>query len=65
MYLEIYFKGTFYENADKLNTLIQDFIKINKLQVIGDIYVLPIENHLFYDDTEQYINKIFVQTVKE
>ena len=65
MYLEIYFKGTFYENADKLNALIQDFIKINKLQVIGDIYVLPIENHLFYDDTEQYINKIFVQTVKE
>ena len=65
MYLEIYFKGTFYNNAAKLKTLLQDFMQLNSLIPVDDIYVLPIENHLFYDDTEEYINKIFVRTVKK
>ena len=65
MYLEIYFKGTFYSNAEKLNALLQDFMKRNDLVPVDDIYILPIENHLFYDDTEKYINKIFVRTIKK
>ena len=65
MYLEVYFKGTFYDNAARLNTLLQDFMKLNNLTPVDDVYILPIENHLFYDDTEKYINKIFVRTIKK
>jgi hypothetical protein len=65
MYLEVYFNGTFYDNAARLNTLLQDFMKLNNLTPVDDVYILPIENHLFYDDTEKYINKIFVRTIKK
>ena len=60
-YLEIYFKGTYYTNFSKLVTLIKNFIEENSLRVVGDVYILTIENHLFYNDTDDYINKIFLK----
>ena len=65
LYLEIYFKGTFYQNFPKLVDLINKFMELNELEASGDIYILTIENHLFYKDTNEYINKIFLNVKKK
>lgn len=65
MYLEIYFKGTYYKNFSKLVNLISKFMELNELEPIGDIYILTMENHLFYKDTDEYINKIFLNVKKK
>ena len=64
LYVEIYFKGTFYENAVPVSTSIEEFLQANKLQAVGDVYVLPIENHLLHNDPSKYINKVFLQVEK-
>lgn len=64
-YLEIYFKGTYYQNFHNLMNLINDFLEKNDLESSGDIYILTIENHLFYKDTDEYINKIFFKVNKK
>lgn len=65
LYLEIYFKGTYYKNFPNLVELINKFMELNELEAIGDIYILTIENHLFYKDTQEYINKIFLNVKKK
>ena len=64
LYVEIYFKGTFYENAVPVSNAIEEFLHANKLQAVGDIFVLPIENHLLHNDPSKYINKVFLQVEK-
>lgn len=65
LFLEIYFKGTYYENFSNLTQLIKQFMELNDLEAVGDIYILTIENHLFYKDTDEYINKIFLNVRKK
>ncbi|MDY6029450.1 MAG: MerR family transcriptional regulator [Acidaminococcaceae bacterium] len=60
LYLEINFKGTFYQNINSLAEKCSYFLAINNLQIQSDIYVLPIENHWFAENTDNYRNKIFV-----
>ncbi len=64
LYVEVYFKGTFYENAQTVSKNIEQFLKANDLQAVGDVYVLPIENHLLHNDPGNYINKVFLQVEK-
>ena len=64
LYVEIYFKGTFYENAVPVSNEIEEFLHANKLQAVGDVFVLPIENHLLHNDPSKYINKVFLQVEK-
>ena len=64
LYVEIYFKGTFYENAVPVSNAIEEFLHANKLQAVGDVFVLPIENHLLHNDPDKYINKVFLQVEK-
>lgn len=65
MYVEIYFKDTFYKNAKRLSSMIDEFLEKNNLVPVGDVYILPIENHLFYSETDKYINKIFLNVVQK
>ncbi|MBQ7317706.1 MAG: MerR family transcriptional regulator [Phascolarctobacterium sp.] len=65
LYVEVYFKGTFYENAAIVSKNIEEFLKINSLLPVGEVYVLPIENHLLHNDPTRYINKIFLQVRKQ
>jgi DNA-binding transcriptional MerR regulator len=60
-YLEIYFQGTYYKNRSQLLESVNSFLKQHDLEVAGDVYILTIENHLYYDNTSEYINKIFFQ----
>ena len=64
LYVEIYFQGTFYENAVPVSKAIEEFLQANKLQAVGDVFVLPIENHLLHNDPSKYINKVFLQVEK-
>ena len=64
-YLEIYFKGTYYKNFSSLVMLINNYIEENGLEVVSDVYILTIENHLFYNETDEYINKIFLKVQKK
>ena len=64
LYVEVYFKGTFYENAEVVSKNIEHFLNANDLQAVGDVYVLPIENHLLHNDPSNYINKVFLQVEK-
>lgn len=61
LYLEIYFEGTFYGSSDELSKKITRFLKLNELQAVSDVFILPIENHWFSISTDKYINKIFLQ----
>ena len=60
LYLEIIFQGTFYKNGAELRQRIQKFLQANQLRPLGDVYVLPYENHWFTEDCNQYISKIFL-----
>ena len=64
LYAEIYFQGTFYDNAFNVSNTIETFLNANELKAISDVYVLPIENHLLHNDPSKYINKVFLQVEK-
>lgn len=61
LYLEIIFRGTFYSNGPKLVARLKKFLEANELRALGNIYVLPVENHWFSRETTTYINKIFLR----
>lgn len=61
LYLELYFQGTYASQAAQLKEKIAVFMERNDFASCSDVYVLPIENHWFYDDTTAYINLIFLQ----
>ncbi len=65
LYLEMIFSGTFYENGNSLVKRITDFLEANKMTAVGDIYVLPLENHWFSCSCSQYVNKIFLRVVDQ
>jgi len=65
LYLEMVFSGTFYENGNRLVKRITDFLEANKMTAVGDIYVLPLENHWFSCSCSQYVNKIFLRVVDQ
>lgn len=61
LYLEIYFSGPFYNQAKQLKDKVCRFLQVNELEACSDIYVLPIENHWLCENTEEYINLLFMQ----
>lgn len=60
-YITIYFSGTFYQNSENLSKQLSDFLKMNKLIPVSDIFILPIENHWLTNNSKNYITKIFLQ----
>lgn len=64
MYLEIFFQGSYFQNAKRIREKINKFINANDLYIAGDVYVLPIDNHWFSKNSDEYITKIFMH-VKE
>ena len=61
LYLELYFKGTYSTQAAQLKEKIYAFMQRNDFAPCSNIYVLPIENHWLNEDTNNYINLIFLQ----
>lgn len=61
LYCEMTFDGTFYEKADSISGIIRQQLKKYKLQPVDDIFVLPIQNHWFTKDHNQYVTKLFFQ----
>ena len=63
--MEIYFQGTYYKNRSQLLETIKKFLQHHDLEVDGDVYILTIENHLYYNNTSEYINKIFFKVISK
>lgn len=61
LYLEIYFSDTFYKQAPSLAVKIKDFLKKNNFIAASDIFIVPIENHWLCQNTNNYINKLFLK----
>lgn len=64
LFLEICFQGSYFSNAKRIREKIHQFLKQNNLYFVGDIYIMPVDNHWFTKNSKEYITKIFVQ-VKE
>lgn len=64
LYLEYYFKGTYCQNSTSISQELQKFLKINGFRILGDIYVLPIENHWLNKNSDEYFNMIFMRIDK-
>ena len=61
LYLEYYFKGTYCQNNEQISQELQKFININGFKILGDIYVLPIENHWLTKNCNDYFNMLFMR----
>ena len=59
LYCEMTFDGTFYEKADEISQIIQQQLEKYKLKPVGDIFVLPIKNHWFTRNQQEYVTKLF------
>lgn len=61
MYCEICFTGTYYENAEDLVRRLKKFLAANGMVPSSDVYILPIANHWFTENTDDYVTKLFLQ----
>ena len=61
LYCEMTFDGTFYEKADEVNKKIKQQLEKYKLKPVGDVFVLPVKNHWFTRNQQDYVTKLFFQ----
>ena len=61
LYLRIHFLGTYYEHIQSIHQKIMDYLSRNQMEIIGDIYDLPLKNHWQTNDTRTYINQLSLQ----
>ncbi|QDR79733.1 MerR family transcriptional regulator [Sporomusa termitida] len=61
LYLTMRFRGTYYQEAPTVYKKIMDFIALNRLTIMSNIYLLPLKNHWLTQDTSAYINQISFQ----
>lgn len=61
LYCEMTFDGTFYEKADEISRKIQQQLEKYKLKPAGDVFVLPVTNHWFTQNQQDYVTKLFFQ----
>ena len=61
LYLTIHFQGTYYQKAHEVYAKIEEFLKLNCLKIISNIYVLPIKSHWLTEDITSYVNQISFQ----
>ena len=55
------FDGTFYEKADEISVKIKQQLGKYKLKPVGDVFVLPVKNHWFTRNSQDYVTKLFFQ----
>lgn len=61
LYLKLSFQGSYYQKIHKIMTILQNFMHVNGLEPIGNIFVAPVQNHWVTDNVEYYINKIILR----
>ncbi len=61
LYLYLYAKFDHNIIPQETKAKVSDFIKTNDLEILSDIYILPINNHLITKGENQRINKIYMQ----
>ena len=61
LYCEMTFDGTFYEKADEISIRIKQQLEKYKLKPVGDVFVLPVRNHWFTRNSQDYVTQLFFQ----
>lgn len=61
LYCEMTFDGTFYHMVDRISSSIKAQLLKYKLHPVGDIFVLPVQNHWFTKEHDKYVTKVFFQ----
>lgn len=64
LYLNLAFKGTYYNKAPEIAKKFKKFLISNELQPAGDIFVTPLNDHWVSNHPDEYINKISLQVQK-
>lgn len=61
LYLTIRFKGTYQKNRQRLAREYREFLDRERYRPVSDFFVMPLKNHWFAPDSDQYINQISLQ----
>lgn len=61
LYLNLYTKFDHNLIPEKIKQKISDFVRRNNLDIISDVYLLPISNHLIPKGENQRINRVYIQ----
>lgn len=61
LYCEMTFDGTFYEKANEISKKTLQQLEKYKLKPAGDVFVLPVKNHWFTQNQQDYVTKLFFQ----
>ena len=64
LYAVLYFKGIYCSYGASYLRELLEYIQINHLQIVGDIYVTSLENHWLTNENCDYLNKISFQVQK-
>lgn len=65
LYVTVRFKGTYYQNNQRIAEQFRKFLKQNNLEPAGNAYVMPLKNHWMTADTTEYINQISMQVKRK
>lgn len=58
LYLKLIFKGSYYAKAAILVKKLSEFMSLNGLEAIGDIFIMPRQNHWVASNPDNYLNEI-------
>lgn len=60
-YLSVHFQGTFHNEGKAMMNRIKTFLENNQLEVISDIYCMPIKDHWLAASPQEYVSRISMQ----
>lgn len=58
LYLTVQFKGTFHTEGIALREKLLKFLEANELEVIGDVYCMPLKDHWLTNSPNEYISRL-------
>lgn len=62
-YVTLNFRGTYYTEAPAVLARLEDYLTEHHLTPTGDVYLLPLKNHLLTEDTGDYLNRLSVRVI--
>ncbi|WP_196596183.1 MerR family transcriptional regulator [Pectinatus frisingensis] len=65
VYMTVAFKGTYYQRAGEIRIMLENFMQVNSLEPIGNIFIIPLRNHWLTSNTKEYINKLIIRVANK
>lgn len=64
LYLSINFPGTYYSKAERVAEQIKNLAAQNQLEIIGDLYILPLKNYWLASTYQDYLTQVSIEVKK-